>query len=166
MKNDSGTDLYLSYEHEIKQFFFNCTRCASTADDLAHDLLLKLTAISDFTGIDNVRAYLYRMAINLVSERKRSEARRNRLLDRHANEMITDQTLPTPEEWFSARQRLEHLELAVAELPPKCREVFLLRKVEQMSHAEIAAKLGISCSMVEKHLHRAMMHCRNWICED
>ncbi|MGH8547062.1 MAG: sigma-70 family RNA polymerase sigma factor, partial [Methylococcales bacterium] len=69
------------------------------------------------------------------------------------------------EDWLAVRQKLEILDRAVAELPPKCRQVFLLRKVEQLSHAEIAERLGISRSMVEKHLHRAMMHCRDRIFE-
>lgn len=165
MQTEPGTEIYLSYEQEIKRFFFQCTRCASTTEDLAHELLFKLNTISSFRDIDNVRAYLYRMAVNLVSERKRSEARRNELLDRHAKEMIANEGPSTPEEWLAARQRLELLDRAVAELPPKCRQVFLLRKVEQLSHAEIAERLGISRSMVEKHLHRAMMHCRDRVYE-
>ncbi|MEN1395628.1 sigma factor-like helix-turn-helix DNA-binding protein, partial [Pseudomonas aeruginosa] len=52
------------------------------------------------------------------------------------------------------------LTLALNELPPLCRESFLLRKLEGLSHNEIAAHLNISRSLVEKHIVNAMRHCR------
>lgn len=160
-----STEIYLCYEQEIKRFLFKCTRCSSTTEDLAHELLFKLNAITDLADIGNVRAYLYRMAANLVSERKRNEMRRNHLLEQHTEAMLPTQESLTPEDWLEARHKLEMLDAAVAALPPRCRQVFILRKIEHLSHAEIAERLGISRSMVEKHLHRAMMHCRDRLFE-
>lgn len=156
-----STEIFLCHEREIKRYLFKCTHCQSTADDLAHELLLKLHAISNLADVDNIRAYLYRMAANLVNERIRNQARHNHLLEKHAAALLPVQESHTPEDWLAARQKLEQLEQAVSELPPRCREVFLLRKIEQLNHAEIAQRLGISRSMVEKHLHKAMMHCRD-----
>ena len=55
-----------------------------------------------------------------------------------------------------ARQELQRLELAVAQLPEGCRTVLLLRKVELLSHREIADRLGIAISTVEKQHARAL----------
>jgi RNA polymerase sigma factor (sigma-70 family) len=55
-----------------------------------------------------------------------------------------------------ARQELELLERAIAGLPQGCREVLLLRKVEQLSHREIAERVGIAVSTVEKQHARAL----------
>ena len=55
-----------------------------------------------------------------------------------------------------ARQELTLLETAIAELPPGCRAVLLLRKVELLSHREIADRLGIAISTVEKQHARAL----------
>ena len=52
------------------------------------------------------------------------------------------------------------LQRALAELPRLCRESFLLRKIEGLSHPEIAERLGISRALVEKHIVNAMKHCR------
>jgi RNA polymerase sigma factor (sigma-70 family) len=48
------------------------------------------------------------------------------------------------------------LEHAIAELPPGCRRVLLLRVIERLSHQEIADRLGLARSSVEKHLLRAV----------
>jgi RNA polymerase sigma-70 factor (ECF subfamily) len=55
-----------------------------------------------------------------------------------------------------ARQELALLERAIAELPEGCRAVLLLRKVELLSHREIADRLGIAVSTVEKQHARAL----------
>lgn len=62
-----------------------------------------------------------------------------------------------PEQLLSARERLELMAKTVEGLPARCREVFILRRVEGLSHAEIAKQLDISPRMVEKHLHRALV---------
>ncbi|MOA65525.1 putative RNA polymerase sigma factor FecI [compost metagenome] len=58
------------------------------------------------------------------------------------------------------RQRLELMQRALGELSKPCRDSFLLRKLEGLSHQEIAERLGISRSLVEKHIVNAMKHCR------
>jgi RNA polymerase sigma-70 factor (ECF subfamily) len=55
-----------------------------------------------------------------------------------------------------ARQELALLEQAIAELPAGCRAVLLLRKIELLSHREIADRLGIAISTVEKQHARAL----------
>ena len=56
--------------------------------------------------------------------------------------------------------RLEMLERALGELPAACRDSFLLRKLDGMTHLQIAERLCISRSLVEKHIVNAMKHCR------
>jgi len=55
-----------------------------------------------------------------------------------------------------ARQELELLQGAIARLPEGCRAVLLLRKIEQLSHKQIAQRLGIAVSTVEKQHARAL----------
>src|SRR6185369_15842135 len=64
--------------------------------------------------------------------------------------------LPGVVQQVMARQELGQLEAAIAELPPGCRAVLLLRKVELLSHQEIADRLGIAVSTVEKQHARAL----------
>ncbi|MEJ1971440.1 MAG: sigma factor-like helix-turn-helix DNA-binding protein [Lacunisphaera sp.] len=55
-----------------------------------------------------------------------------------------------------ARQELRQLEAAIAQLPEGCRTVLLLRKIELLSHQDIATRLGIAVSTVEKQHARAL----------
>jgi len=48
-------------------------------------------------------------------------------------------------------------------LPPRSREVFLLQRSEGLSYLQIAEQLGISVSMVEKHVARAAFFLRDWM---
>lgn len=64
------------------------------------------------------------------------------------------------------RQRIVRLAVLLNELPTACQTVFLLNKVEGRKHREIARRLGISVSMVEKHIMRALVHCRDLMRDD
>ena len=66
----------------------------------------------------------------------------------------------TPEREVSSAQELGLLHRLIAELPPKCRHVFLLHRIYGVQFADIAAQLGVSERMVRKHVVRALMYCR------
>ncbi|MEG7168242.1 pyoverdine signaling pathway sigma factor FpvI, partial [Pseudomonas aeruginosa] len=67
---------------------------------------------------------------------------------------------PSPQTVVDQGQRLDNLQRALAELPAICRSSFLLRKLDGLSHSQIAEHLNISRSLVEKHIVNAMKHCR------
>ena len=48
------------------------------------------------------------------------------------------------------------LEAALDDLPARCRETFVLRKIDELSQREVAKKMGISEATVEKHMVKAM----------
>lgn len=64
-------------------------------------------------------------------------------------------------EWQASRNEQLQLMLRVVNgLPPKCRDVFVLRMIDGLSQREIAERLGIAVSTVEKHLARGLQQCR------
>jgi RNA polymerase sigma factor (sigma-70 family) len=67
--------------------------------------------------------------------------------------------LPSAEREIEARQDVASLYQAIAELPPKCQQVFLLSRVRKMTYPEIARHCDISLEAVEKHISRALAIC-------
>ncbi len=134
------------------------------AEDVLQELYLHLRRPIDAQRVENSAAYLYRMALNLARDHRRGRDRARR---RDGDWADVSQTtlgpnaivdLPDAEAVYEGRQRLARLAAAVAGLPPQCRRVFTLHKLQGFSHAEIAAKLNISRSAVEKHMNVALKH--------
>ena len=65
------------------------------------------------------------------------------------------------EQQASRSQQVQMLLRAVSGLPPKCRDVFVLRMIEGLGQREIAERLGITVSTVEKHLARGLRQCKD-----
>jgi RNA polymerase sigma-70 factor (ECF subfamily) len=68
--------------------------------------------------------------------------------------------VPSPEAGLEAKQALSALDEALCQLSPKCRDIFIMRRVEGLSNEEIARQHGISVNSVEKHIARALRHCQ------
>ncbi len=152
-------------EHYYRELLsFLCARLGSrhAAEDVAHDVWVRLLERSGQPPIERPRPFLYRTALNLVIDRHR------RQLVRQVEplEVLEDDERwhsPAPSQQLHLEQRLAMVRRALDELSGTCRECFVLRKLEGLSHGEIAARLGISQGMVEKHIVNAMKHCRGRI---
>jgi len=111
------------------------------------------------TEIQSPSSLLYRIAINVANDLGRSEQVR-RASDQFSIddiELVSDE--PQPERVVSSMQDLSLLYAAIALLPPKCQQVFLLSRVRGMTYPEIASHCGISVKMVEKHIGKALAVC-------
>lgn len=128
-------------------------------DDVVQDAFLKLHALPADVKIGNPRSYVFRVADNTALDLIRSRKARSRYF---SSEEMRDSAseAPSPERITDFRQRLRILEKIVSEMPPRQREVFLLHKFDELSHADIAQRLGISRSAVEKHIMKALVKCR------
>jgi RNA polymerase sigma factor (sigma-70 family) len=124
------------------------------AEDIAHDAFLRVKPSLDQNIAENPKALLYTTARRLAFNRMK----RNRNAPVNYDPLAPDRatTAPGVPQQVMARQELQLLEQAIARLPEGCRSVLLLRKVEFLSHQEIADRLGIAISTVEKQHARAL----------
>lgn len=154
-------DLLIAHYEELSGYLTRRFGLAGTADDALHDIYIRLQRLQAVPELDNPRAYLFRVASNVALDRLRVARRAERRLV--SGDLAADQpsTALTADAAMEQRERLRLLARAVAELPPRCREVFLLHKIDGLSHSQVAAQLGISRSMVEKHVMKALAHCRD-----
>ena len=70
---------------------------------------------------------------------------------------------PAPEAALLARERLQILDEALLQLPSNARQALLLNRIEGLTQAQIAQRLGVSESMVAKYIGQALRHCRDWL---
>lgn len=128
---------------------------ATEAQDVAHDAYLRVyPKVTDRTA-ENPEAVLYTTARRLAF----NQLKRRRIAPFAPGAAAPDMaasTQPGVAQQVMARQELARLEQAIALLPEGCRTVLLLRKIDLLSHAEIAARLGIAISTVDKQHARAL----------
>ncbi len=156
----SAAELIQQHREELHGYLIRRTRCPEAAADILQDAFLRLIHADTQSAIKNPRAFLYKVVSNLAIDHLRSN---NRRFVRHADESeLVDQADPMPsvEHQLYTQQQIAHLRLAVAELPPRCREVFIMHKFKHQPYSVIMNELAISESTVLKHIVKAMEHCR------
>jgi RNA polymerase sigma-70 factor (ECF subfamily) len=132
-------------------------------------------ALPEFRGTARVSTWLHRIVVNaalmkLRSRRRRPEASLEDLLPdfdaqgcRHEEPPAS---LPDAERALESRRTLERIRSAADRLPPLYREVFVLRDVEELDTAEVAALLGVGEGVVKIRLHRARQALRTLLARE
>lgn len=133
-------------------------RSASLAADIVQESWLRAIVAMQEREIVNGRNYLYRTARNLLIDLQRQDRTRSAwIVDGVEAEDVACDT-PSAERHVMARQELDHIMAIIVELPPRCQAVFVMRKFDEMTPAEIGSALGIRRGTVEKHLRLALIH--------
>jgi len=150
--------LYRERQKKLVRYVQRFLRSHAEAEDVSQEAFLRAYAAEVGGATAFSEALLYTVARNLaLSElRKRSTRAAEQIDDagglaHHGND---------PEAQAIERDMLACVERAMGRMPPKCLEVFKLRKLEDLSHAEISAQLGISVKTIERHLTKALAICR------
>jgi len=150
----------LEHHYEpLRRFVERRLHSSETAADIVQETCVKVAMLDERTVIQNPLAFLYRVAGNLSLDWLREREVRERHIESGELPDVADGA-PDSEAYIAGHQRLKILAEAVAELPPRCAEVFRLRKLEHLEPKDIAERLGISRNMVEKHLRKALAHCQ------
>lgn len=165
MGRQDGSILITSFRENYAELLkFLARRLGDTerAADVAQDIYLRLAAIPPAgTEILNPRAFIYRVASNLAVDALRREGR----IAAHSGDSASGASVadpaPSPEIEILDRERLCLLDAALQELPQNARRALLMFRLDGLSHAEIARRLGVSESMVAKYIGRALRHCRD-----
>jgi RNA polymerase sigma-70 factor (ECF subfamily) len=137
-------------------------RSVDDTDDLIQEAFLRLQTYCRDHAIEKTEAFLVRTALNLSADQSRREHRV--AFERgESEELVLVDPYPTPDEVYASQQRLLLWKQGVAALSPRRREVFLLNRVEGYSFPQIAERLGITLSMVEKHAAKAVLFLTDWM---
>lgn len=151
------------YYHELLNFLNRQVNDRDTAADLAQESFARVLAVQHAgRAVLDVRALLYRTARNLViDQHRRAELRRHDDLDAIPEDLHPPAPRHLqPEDALASQQAVRTYAAAIEALPPRCREAFVLHVFDELSHAQVAQRMGISVSMVEKHVVRGMVACK------
>ncbi|MEN7341747.1 MAG: RNA polymerase sigma factor [Pseudomonadota bacterium] len=112
-------------------------------------------------GRSSTRSYLFSIASNLINDRYRKAKVRKLYMEREASDGERENSSISAADHAELRENIEQIGRAVEGLNPTTRRAFLLSRIEALSYREIAGELGVSVSMVEKHIIRALAEIRN-----
>ena len=148
------TAAYVAHRGQLVRFLTRRLRSAATAEDLAQDLYLRLSAFA--AGVRDPKAFLFRAAANLASNHARGEARRAALRAEAAAAGPAPVDVLDPERRALGAERLRQVASALAALPERTRAVFIMNRYDGLTQREIAQRLGVSQTAVENHMSKAI----------
>lgn len=136
------------------------TRGNSDAEDLLHSAYLRLEQYRSDHVVENPSAFLVRTAANIAIDIHRHEKFWEPGDDRRDGQHPDD--APLQDEVIASRARLSRVKEGLAKLPPRTREIFLMHRLHGLKYREIAVRVGISQSAVEKHIAKATLFLTEW----
>jgi len=146
----------LAHEQALVRYLARMWPNRQEVHDLRQDIYVRLYETAAKMRPLAPKNFLFATARHLMADR----IRRKRIVSIDAVGDLDALNIPvddiSPEQRTSAHQDLRRLAQAIDELPPKCREVLWLRRVDDLPQKEVAIRLGIAQKSVEKHVMKGM----------
>lgn len=157
MTEDGLEAIFMTHRPMISRFFA-ARGAGPDVEDLLQELWLKVRSAQ--TGpIADPASYLFRMADNLLLDRRRADLRRSRRDDQWTGmtrgSIVDVSDAPSAEQMLIARERLRIVDGTIDALGERTASIFRSYRIEGVNQRDIATAIGISLSAVEKHLQKA-----------
>jgi RNA polymerase sigma factor (sigma-70 family) len=127
------------------------------AEDIAQEAYARLLQHHQPHAISFLRAYLFKVAANIASDRARQRRLHLRIDLAHSEEQIE---IAGPDQQLQAAEQLSLLSQALSELPEKYRRAFLLCRIQEWDTNQIAADLAVGERMARNYVSRTARYCR------
>lgn len=152
----------LPHESALRGWLARGAPAGVDPDDVIQEAYAILAELESVEGIRHPRAYLFQVARSIVVR----HVRRARIVSIQTVEDLERLEHPdaaaTPERLAIDRDELRQLAQAIAAMPAKTREAFVLRRVKGLPQREIAARMRISENTVETHISRGVLFLIDW----
>jgi RNA polymerase sigma factor (sigma-70 family) len=131
--------------------------CPHRAEDLSQDTFMRLLKRNDLNGLREPRALLATVARGLLIDHFRRSALERAYLDELTLQPEAQQ--PSAEEQMLTLEALHEIDRLLGDLSSKARAAFLHSRLDGLTHAEIAARLGVSVPRVRQYLAQGLRQC-------
>lgn len=150
-------ELFLQYSQALFYFALKFVD-EELAKDVVQDVFFKLWEDKSLTVTGSISGLLFTMVRNKCLQHLEKQKVRSRYAELAGIELRQDEIhyYSTGTSSLIQQELQEQLQKVIDRLPEKCREVFVLSRFHDKRHKEIAAELGISIKMVEKHISKAL----------
>jgi RNA polymerase sigma factor (sigma-70 family) len=151
-------ELFERYRPALYSYFMRRVRQGADADDLVQDVFVRLGRLDSATEIRDAEAFIFHTAVNLLRDRARRAKAHRDAGELAALEFDPADGVPGAERVLEAKVELGRVMDVLNALGEKTRNIFILRRLEQMKVDDIAAFYGISVKAVEYHITKAQAH--------
>jgi RNA polymerase sigma factor (sigma-70 family) len=125
-------------------------------DDVVQETYARLIALESVEHVRNSRNYMFQTAHSVLMTHLRRSKVVSFVTVADVEQLGLAASGASPETQVADRDELQRLAEAIASLPAKARDVFVLRRVHGVAQREVARRLGVSESTVEKHMGRSL----------
>jgi RNA polymerase sigma-70 factor (ECF subfamily) len=147
------------YYESIRSFAYYKTGDVELADDVVQEVFLKLWANRATVRDDTVKALLYTIATNTI----KNHYKHQQVVYRFERQGRGDERADAADTNVRQEELNRQLQDALAAIPEKARDVFLMNRIEGLSYTEIAQRLNLSVKAIEKRMSEALAVLRSRI---
>lgn len=155
-------ELFAAHHRALRGFVARTLRNEDDVADTVQEVFLRVAQLPDPSRLDlNPRAYLFRVAEHLLIDRARRE--RYRQVQRHDpldEDFEVESLAPSLESQVHWRRAMRHIAQRLADAGPRVSRVVELSCLDDLTHPEIAARLGVTTRTVERCMQRAREACQ------
>ncbi len=146
----------LPHESDVRRWLAASGTAPDAVDDIVQEAYCRLAGLSSVEHILNGRAYFFQTARNIAIEKIRRAriVRIDSVTEIDALNVMDGE--PSPERIVAGRRELRRVQTLIEGLPPRCRDIFKLRRIHGMPQREIARRLGITENVVEMQTMRGL----------
>lgn len=138
----------------LLRFFQKRAPSFAEPDDLVQEVFMRLAQRANLADIRHIDGYLFQTAASVLADRYRRDQRQPQTVESF-EEAVHGEAVLAPERVLMGRQSLDLLIEGLYALPQLTRNIFVLYHFENVRQTEIATRLRIPVSTIEKHMARA-----------
>lgn len=155
-RKDAITRLSAEFRPSLLRYFSRRVKETHEIEDLVQEVFYRLVRRTAAGDIEVARAYIFETASSVLNDWLRK--RQVRHADKHDEftENSLDDEVFSPERVLVSKGRLAEATAIIMKMPERTRTIFVLRRLEGLKYKDIATRLGLSVSAVEKHMRKAV----------